>query len=232
MVLLVTLLSIFAVNILLSGDNALVIALASRELPPKHQKMAILLGSGGAVVLRIILTFIAVYLLQIPFLKLIGGLLLFWIAVKLIADEESNGEIEAKDSLWGAVQTIIVADLVMSLDNVVAIAGVANGNMILIIVGLVMSIPIVIWGSKLISLLMKRWPITIIIGAGILGWTAGEMAISDKKIEPFLSAFNWTSWIIPLAFAVTVILVGVFISRRTNKQDEAFHAGSGRHHSA
>ncbi|ODA39675.1 Membrane protein TerC [Desulfosporosinus sp. BG] len=232
MVLLVTLLSIFAVNILLSGDNALVIALAGRELPPKHQKMAILLGSGGAVVLRIILTFVAVYLLQIPFLKLIGGLLLFWIAVKLIADEESNGEIEAKDSLWGAVQTIIVADLVMSLDNVVAIAGVANGNMILIIIGLVMSIPIVIWGSKLISLLMKRWPITIIIGAGILGWTAGEMAISDKKIEPLLSSFNWTSWIIPLAFAVTVILVGVFISGRDNKQDKAFHARSGRHHSA
>jgi len=220
MALLVTLLSIFAVNILLSGDNALVIALASRELPPKHQKMAILLGSGGAVVLRIILTLIAVFLLQIPFLKLIGGLLLFWIAVKLIVDDEDNNDaVEAKDNLWGAVQTIIMADLVMSLDNVVAIAGVANGNMILIIVGLVISIPIVIWGSKLIGLLMKRWPITIIIGAGILGWTAGEMAIADKKIEPFLSVYNWTSWIVPLTFAVVVVLLGIHMSKRNKKQE-------------
>lgn len=221
MALFFTLLSIFAINILLSGDNALVIALASRELPPKHQKMAILLGSGGAVVLRIILTFVAVYLLEIPFLKLIGGLLLFWIAIKLIADDESEGEIEAKDSLWGAVQTIIVADLVMSLDNVVAIAGVANGDMVLIVIGLLLSIPIVIWGSKLIGILMKRWPITVIIGAGILGYTAGEMTISDKKIEPLLSSFNWASWIIPLAFAIAVIVIGILVSRRNKKHEDS-----------
>ena len=221
---LLTLLSIFFVNILLSGDNALVIALASRDLPAKHKKMATLLGSAGAVGLRIVLTFLTVFLLKIPFLKLVGGLLLFWIAVKLLTNnEEDNKEVEAKDHLWGAVQTIIVADLVMSLDNVVAIAGVAKGNMVLVIIGLLTSIPIVIWGSNLISLLMKKWPITITIGAAILGWTAGEMVHADKQIEPLLESFTWTSWALPAVFAVVVVLVGLFLARKA--QVETGHGG-------
>jgi len=218
-VLFVQLLSLLAVDIVLSGDNALVIALASRELPPILQKRAILFGSLGAVLLRVIMTFIAVYLLQIPFLKLVGGLLLLWIAIKLIVDEESNEEVAAEEHLWGAVKTIIVADFVMSLDNVVAIAAVANGHMGLMMIGLAISIPIVMWGSTLISIIMKRWPITIIIGAGILGWTSGKMVIEDKKIEPFLSAYHWTSWIVPMVFAVTVILIGLYISKKNKKQE-------------
>ena len=221
---LLTLLSIFFVNILLSGDNALVIALASRDLSPKHKKMATLLGSAGAVGLRIILTFLTVFLLRIPFLKLVGGLLLFWIALKLLAnDEEENKEVAAKDHLWGAVQTIIVADLVMSLDNVVAIAGVAKGNMGLVVIGLLTSIPIVIWGSNLISLLMKKWPITIIIGAAILGWTAGEMIHADQRIAPLLESFAWTAWALPAVFAAMVVLAGLFLSRKA--QLEAGHGG-------
>lgn len=212
--LLLTFFNIFVVNILLSGDNALVIALASRNLPPQHQKMAMLLGSFGAVVSRIILTFIAVYLLQIPLLRIMGGFMLLRIAVKLISGEESPGEVVAKDSLWGAVQTIILADVVMSLDNVIAIASVANGNVVLIILSLLISTPVVIWGSKFIDLLMKKWPITVIMGAGILGWTAGEMIIEDKIIEPFLNPYGWTSWIVPAGLAVFVVLVGVLLSGR------------------
>lgn len=215
---LLTFLNIFAVNILLSGDNALVIALASRDLPPQRQKTAILLGSTGAVVLRIILTFIAVYLLQVPFLKIIGGLLLLRIAVKLLAGEEGPGEVVAQESLWGAVQTIILADLVMSLDNVLAIAGVANGNVVLIVLGLLISIPVVVWGSKFIGQLMKKWPITVIIGAGILGWTASEMVIEDKVIEPFFNNYSWASWGVPAGIAAIVIFVGVLIRKKCEKQ--------------
>ena len=200
----------------------MVIALASRDLPAKHKKMATILGSVGAVGLRIVLTFVAVYLLTIPYLKLVGGVLLFWIAVKLIAnDEEESQEVAAKSHLWGAVQTIIIADLVMSLDNVVAIAGVANGHMPLIIVGLVTSIPVVIWGSNLIGLLMKKWPVTIVIGAGILGWTAGEMILSDKKIGPVLEHIEGASWGVPFLIALLVIGIGLIISRRRQKKEEA-----------
>lgn len=182
---LLTLASIFFVNILLSGDNAL-------------------------------------NLLNIPFLKLVGGLLLFWIAVKLLSeDEENKEEIEARDHLWGAVKTIIVADLVMSLDNVVAIAGVANGNMPLIVIGLLTSIPIVIWGSNLISILMKKWPITIIFGAGILGWTAGEMMLGDKKVGTLFEHLAWTHWGIPGIVALIVIGAGVVISRKKKEQYES-----------
>ncbi|HMM20141.1 MAG TPA: TerC family protein [Selenomonadales bacterium] len=206
--------SITMINIILSGDNALVIALASRNLPPEHKRLAILLGTGGAIVMRAILSVIAVYLLNIPYLQIVGGIMLLWIAIKLIADDHANeGEIEAKSNLWGAVQTIIVADLVMSLDNVVAIAGVARGNLTLILIGLVISIPIIIWGSQLISAMMKKWPIIIIIGAAILGWTAGEMMLADQKAAPLLGAYTWTSWAVPVSLAVFVIAVGLWIAR-------------------
>ena len=211
---LVALISIITVNLLLSGDNALVIALASRKLPPEQQKKAIFWGGAGAIGLRILLTLVAIFLLQIPYLQLIGGLALLWIAVKLLAgDEENHEELEAKSNLAGAIKTIIVADMVMSIDNVIAIAGVAKGNMMLLVVGLAVSIPIIIWGSQLIHMLMERWPIIITIGAGFLGYTAGEMAISDKKIEPLLHPYPWAHWFIPAAFALMVILIGFSIAK-------------------
>ncbi|WP_425060657.1 hypothetical protein SCACP_13960 [Sporomusa carbonis] len=210
----VSLMSIIMVNLLLSGDNALVIALASRKLPPEQQKLAIFWGGAGAVGLRILLTFAAIVLLQIPFLQLIGGLALLWIAIQLLAgDEEHHDEMEAKSSLWGAVQTIIVADLVMSIDNVIAIAGVAKGNITLLIIGLVISIPIIIWGSRLIHMLIERWPVIITVGAAFLGWTAGEMAIGDKKIMPMVESYPWMHWAIPLAFAVVVIIAGSMLAK-------------------
>lgn len=210
----VSLISIITVNLLLSGDNALVIALASRKLPPQQQKQAIFWGGAGAIGLRILLTFAAIVLLQIPYLQLIGGLALLWIAVKLLAGDEENHELEANSNLWGAIKTIIFADLVMSIDNVIAIAGVAKGNITLLVIGLGISIPIIIWGSKLIHMLMERWPIIITIGAAFLGYTAGEMATSDQKIAPLLEPYPWTHWAIPLAFAVIVVILGSMLASR------------------
>jgi YjbE family integral membrane protein len=209
----VALISIITVNLLLSGDNALVIALASRKLAHEQQKKAIFWGGAGAIGLRIILTFAAIILLRIPYLQLIGGLALLWIAIKLLAGEEDHEELEAKNSLGDAIRTIIVADMVMSIDNVIAIAAVAKGNFTLLVVGLAISIPIIIWGSKVIHALMERWPIIITIGAAFLGWTAGEMATADKKIMPLLEPYPWTHWAIPAVFAVSVVIIGSILSK-------------------
>ncbi|HWR41550.1 TerC family protein [Sporomusa sp.] len=216
----VALFSIITVNLLLSGDNALVIALASRKLAHEQQRKAIFWGGAGAIGLRILLTFAAIFLLQIPYLQLIGGLALLWIAIKLLAGEESHEELEAKNSLGDAIKTIIVADMVMSIDNVIAIAAVAKGNITLLVVGLAISIPIIIWGSKVINALMERWPIIITIGAAFLGWTAGEMATSDKKIMPLLEPYPWTHWAIPAAFAVSVVIVGSILSKSKQANQE------------
>ncbi|MEI2438736.1 TerC family protein, partial [Priestia megaterium] len=152
------LLEILLINIVLSGDNAVVIALACRNLPDQHRNKAVVFGTLGAVVLRVGLTFVAVYLLTIPFLNFIGGLLLLWIAISLLKGED-DGDIKANSTLAGAIKTIIIADLVMSLDNVVAVAGAANGNILLIILGLVISIPLIIWGSQLLMKIMEKFPI-------------------------------------------------------------------------
>lgn len=208
------LMSIITVNLLLSGDNALVIALASRQLPPEQQKKAVFWGGAGAISLRVLLTLAAIVLLKIPYLQLLGGLALLWIAIKLLAgDEDNHQELEAHNSLWGAVRTIIIADLVMSIDNVIAIAGVAKGDIVLLIVGLGISIPIIIWGSKLIHGLMERWPVIVTIGAAFLGWTAGDMAVSDQKIHLLIEPYPWTNWVIPLGFAICVIVIGSLLGK-------------------
>ncbi len=205
---LLPLLSIIMVNILLSGDNALVIALASRKLPQHQQRSAMLFGSAGAIGLRVILTFIAVAILKIPYLQIIGGVLLLWIAIKLLTDRHHHDKIEAQKSLWHAVKTIIIADVIMSLDNVIAIIGIAKGNTSLLIVGLVISIPIIIWGSKCIGVLIKKWPILIIVGSLFLGWTAGEMVVSDGQVVQIVERNYWLKLIIPSAFAVIVVISG------------------------
>lgn len=211
---LVPLFSIIMINLLLSGDNALVIALASRALPKEQQKKAIFWGGAGAVGLRIILTVFAIILLQIPYLQFAGGLLLLWVAVKLMSGEhESHEDIKAASTIWDAVKTILVADLVMSLDNVIAIAGVAKGHMGLLIIGLAISIPIILWGSRLIMSLMEKWPIVITLGAAFLGWTAGEMIVGDKKIEELLLSYPWAHWLIPFSLALFVIAAGKMIHK-------------------
>ncbi|MEG6585790.1 TerC family protein [Dendrosporobacter sp. 1207_IL3150] len=210
-----SLLSIITVNLVLSGDNALVIALACRRLPDKQRKVATIIGGAGAIILRIVLTFLTIYLLQIPYLQLMGGLLLFWIALKLAKNEHHDNEnVSNACSLGEAVKTIIVADVVMSLDNVIAIAGVAKGDVSLLIVGLAISIPLIIWGSKLINMLMERWPIIIVIGAAFLGWTAGEMITSDTKTIELLTKYPWLNIAFPEVFAGLIVIVSMISSKK------------------
>lgn len=209
---LLPLLSIIMINILLSGDNALVIALASRKLTPKQQQSAMLFGSAGAIGLRIGLTFVAVFILKIPYLQMIGGVLLLWIAIKLIADCYHHEKIEAKTNLWDAVKTIIIADLVMSLDNVIAIIGIAKGNTSLLVSGLIISMPLIIWGSKFIGMVIQKWPIFIVIGSVFLGWTGGEMVVCDAQIAQIVERNYWLKLVIPSVFSVLVVLTGSYIS--------------------
>jgi YjbE family integral membrane protein len=184
------LLKIIGVNVILSGDNAVVIALAARSLPQKQQKQAVFWGAGAAIVLRIILTLFAVALLTLPWLKIVGSLLLFWIGIKLLVPEEDDGEIEASDQLLAAIKTILVADLVMSLDNVIAVAAAAGGSVILLILGLAISIPLVIFGATLLIKLMERFPVIITIGAGLIGWVAGEMLVADSALEGWFTGLG------------------------------------------
>ena len=173
---------IIGVNIVLSGDNAVVIALAARSLPAKQQKAAVLWGSGAAVVMRIILTIFAVALLTLPWLKIVGSLLLFWIGIKLLVPEDDDADINASEHLMTAIKTILIADLVMSLDNVIAVAAAAGGSMTLLILGLAISIPLVVFGATLLVTLMERYPVIITIGAALIGLVAGEMLVTDPIV--------------------------------------------------
>ncbi len=179
---------IIVANILLSGDNAVVIALAARSLPPKQQKQAIMIGSGAAIVMRILLTLVAAQLLQLPWLKLIGAALLLYIGVTLLLpeDEEGDGHADGKGSMAAAVRTILIADLVMSLDNVIAVAAAAKGDTTLLVLGLAISIPLVIFGSTLLLKVIERFPIIVWLGAALLGFIAGEIALADPAIRDWI----------------------------------------------
>jgi YjbE family integral membrane protein len=184
------LLKIIGVNIILSGDNAVVIALAARSLPAKQQKQAVLWGSLAAIVMRVVLTIFAVALLTLPWLKLIGSLLLFWIGVKLLIPEDDDDNIQASDQLLAAIKTILIADLVMSLDNVIAVAAAAGGSYLLLVLGLAISIPLVIFGATLLLKLMERFPVIITIGAGLIGWVAGEMLVADRALHGWFTGMG------------------------------------------
>ena len=186
------LLKIIGVNVILSGDNAVVIALAARSLPPQQQKKAVFWGAGAAIILRILLTLFAVALLTLPWLKLVGSLLLFWIGVKLLIPEEGDDDIQASEHLITAIKTILIADLVMSLDNVIAVAAAAGGSVVLLILGLAISIPLVIFGATLLIKLMERFPVIITGGAGLIGWVAGEMLVADHALAGWLTSLGAT----------------------------------------
>ena len=183
---------IIGVNIVLSGDNAVVIALAARSLPPQQQKLAIFWGSGAAIIMRIVLTLFAVTLLGMPWLKLIGSLLLFWIGAKLLIEEEGDENINSSDNLIAAIKTILIADLVMSLDNVIAVAAAAQGNIVLLVLGLAISIPLVIFGATLLLKLMERYPVIITIGAALIGMVAGEMLVTDHALKDWQTGIGIT----------------------------------------
>jgi YjbE family integral membrane protein len=211
----VGLLKIIWINILLSGDNAVVIALAARGLPPEQQKKAIMFGSGAAVVLRIGLTIVAAWLLELQGLQIIGGLLLLWIGAQLLADEEEGDE-EGHEhaNLMTAVRTILIADLVMSLDNVIGVAAAAKGDQVLLIIGLAISIPLVIFGSSMMIKLMERFPLIITLGAALIGWVGGETVASDVLLRDFAAENHWFHMASAAAGAAIVLAWGKWIERR------------------
>ncbi|SFE19653.1 TerC family protein [Nitrosomonas sp. Nm166] len=207
---------IIAIDIVLGGDNAVVIALACRRLPEQQRKLGIFWGVFGAIALRVVMIFFALSLLTIPYLKIVGAALLIWIGIKLLQPEsEGDHEINASTTLLGAIKTIIVADAVMSLDNVIAIAGAAKDEIGLVIFGLVISVPIIVWGSQLVMKIMDRYPVTIAIGAGLLGWIAGDMVVSDVVTKEWVNTqAKYLHWVAPVATASIVIVVGKMLAAR------------------
>ena len=185
----VALMQIMLINVVLSGDNAVVIALACRRLSPAHQKKAFVWGSVGVVVLMVGLTACVVFLLSLPYLEVVGSLLLLWIGIKLLAPgEEDKGEGKVATHFWHAVRIIIIADIIMSLDNVLAMAGAAKGHLWMLIAGLVVTVPVILFGSAMLMKLMSRFPVFVTIGAGLIGWVAGEMIISDPALKDWIDA--------------------------------------------
>jgi YjbE family integral membrane protein len=216
----VALLQIIGVNIILSGDNAVVIALAARSLPREQQKQAVIWGSGAAVVMRIALTIVAVELLRLPYLKFVGAALLLWIGIQLLLpEEETGGEGDGAGATAGmlaAIRTILIADLVMSLDNVIAVAAAAKGSIVLLTLGLVISIPLVIFGSTVLMRFMERWPVIITVGGGLLGWVAGEMAVTDPAVKDWIDAnAAWLHYAAPVLGAIIVVAVGKWLATRS-----------------
>ena len=214
----IALIQIVAIDIVLGGDNAIIIALACRNLPKKQKRLGILWGTAGAITLRVILVFFASALMTTPGLRLIGGILLLWIGIKLLTDQAGDdleGKIAQKVSLIGAIQTIIIADFVMSLDNALAIAAASKGSMFLVVFGLVLSVPIIIGGSTIILKMMERYPFIITLGAGLLGWLGGDLIANDKVNETILPAIILQSpWIAAIAGAGIVVGVGSLIATR------------------
>lgn len=215
------LLQIIGVDIILAGDNAVVIALACRNLEPRHRNPAIIAGSLGAVALRVLFVFFVVWLMAVPYLKAVGGLLLLWIGVKLLQPEDEHEASGARGaaSLWGAIRTIIIADAVMSLDNVIAIAAASRGDTVLLVLGLLISIPLVVFGSQLILKVLIRWPMLVIAGGGLLGWIAGDVTAKDPAFQPWIDAnAYWLHHAAPAAGAAFVIVVGLWLKRRARER--------------
>lgn len=207
--------SILIINILLSVDNAVLIAMASRGLPDRQRRVAVWWGVFGAIALRIVLIIIVQKLLQIPLLQAAGGILLLWIAIKLLTSTEDHSSVRESASLWAAVWTIIVADFVMSLDNVLAIAAAAKGDASLIVIGLLLSIPLIIWGSHFVARLLDDYPLLEYVGAGILGFISGEMLAADTMFERYvIESIRFPESILPWLGVFIVVAVGYFSRRR------------------
>ncbi|HEY2494948.1 MAG TPA: TerC family protein [Paenibacillus sp.] len=214
------LLNIVFLDLVLAGDNAIVIGLAARNLPASTQKKAIFYGTAGAILLRIVATIIVVWLLDIPWLLLIGGILLVWIAYKLMTDDNDHTDVKAGQTLWTAVRTIIIADAAMGLDNVIAVAGAANHNIVLVVIGLLISVPIVVWGSTLFIKLINRFPWIIYLGSAVLGYTASNMMTEEKMFATFFEHYP----ALRILFIILVtggVLVAGFMKIRSNQQKKS-----------
>jgi YjbE family integral membrane protein len=225
------LIQIIGVNIILSGDNAIVIALACRNLPPRQQKLGILFGAGAAVLLRVIFTIFIVYLLTVPYLKFAGGLLLLWIGVKLLTGEDEGEHVDAASGLINAIKIVLIADMVMSLDNVIAVAAAAKGSVPLLVIGLLISVPLVVYGATLLTKMIGRFPIIVVLGAALIGYISGEVMVTDPAWAEWIDQkAHWMHWAAPLFFGVVVVLVGDVLARKpfeAPEDDEAAAAAVG-----
>ncbi len=215
---LTSLLSIIVIDVVLGGDNAIVIGLAARNLPKEQQKRAIAWGTAGAVGVRLVATFVVVWLLKIPGLLLVGGLLLIRIAYNLLLDKRAERDLPAKQNLKEAIKTIVVADAVMGLDNILAIAGAAKGNYVLVILGLLISVPIIVWGSKIILTFIERYPIIIYFGSGVLAFTAVRMIIDEPLLSSYFDQNTVLKWILGIVIIGGVLLVGKVRNKEAAKQ--------------
>jgi YjbE family integral membrane protein len=215
------LLAIVVIDLVLAGDNAIVIGLAARNLPKAQQKKVIVWGTVGAIAIRSLLTLAVVWLLMIPGLLLLGGLLLIWIAYKLLVEKKEHGNVAAGASLWAAIKTIMIADTVMGLDNVLAIAGAAHGEFLLVLLGLLVSVPIVIWGSTVILKWVERYPSIMYIGAGVLAWTSSKMIVDEPFLKGFFAENPLLKWGLSLAVIAGVLLCGRLKNRRNEELEKS-----------
>ncbi|MET0786055.1 MAG: TerC family protein [Paenisporosarcina sp.] len=214
---LVALLSIIMIDLVLAGDNAIVIGMSAKNLPPQHRKKAIIWGTAGAVVVRVLATLAIVWILKIPGLQLVGGLILIWIAYKLLIEDGDAGDHKASSNLWSAIGTIIVADTIMGLDNVLAVAGAAgasNHSFILVVLGLIISIPIMVWGSTMFVKLIDKFPIIIYIGSGVLAFTAARMITHEPYLKDFFESNQLLTWAMISFITIAVLLAGRFKNRK------------------
>lgn len=223
-----SLLTIVFIDLLLAGDNAIVIGLAARNLPKETQKKAILYGTAGAVLIRIVATAVVVWLLKIPFLLALGGVVLLWIAYKLLVQEDQHGDIKPAATLLASIQTIVVADAAMGLDNVIAVAGAAHGSLALVIIGLLISIPIVVWGSTLFIKLIERFKWIIYIGSGVLAYTAAKMIVHEKRFGDWFGDTPLLGWTFEAAMVALVIVAGVWTQAVKARRVQHRRAASGR----
>ncbi|GAE37055.1 TerC family protein [Halalkalibacter akibai] len=214
---LISLLTIIGIDIILGGDNAIVVALACRNLPKEIRNRAIVLGIGLALITRMSLTVVAVQLLEIPFLLAVSGALLIYIAYSLLSEQADDRQIEGGTSLWSAIKAIIVADLVMGFDNVIAVAGAAHGDHVLVLIGLLVSVPIIIWGSKLILKAFDRFPIIVYIGAGILAYTASRMITHEEMLAPLFSQHPYFTLAFKALIIAGVLIAGVIRVKMSKK---------------
>ncbi|PYI52621.1 TerC family protein [Paenibacillus flagellatus] len=218
---------IVVIDLVLAGDNAIVIGMAARNLPKEQQKKAVIWGTVGAVIIRAIATIAVVWLLKIPGLLLAGGLFLIWIALKLLIEEKDHGAVKAGTSLAAAIRTIVIADAVMGIDNVLAVAGAAHGETWLVIVGLAISVPIMVWGSTMILKVLERYPVTMYIGAAVLAFTAAKMVVDEKFVKAWIGT-GFLKWTIVALIVIGVMLAGNAITRARARRKAESEAESGR----
>ena len=208
---------IAVINIVLSGDNAVVIALACRSLSPKDQRKAFIVGTGGIVVLMTLLTSCAALLMTLPYIQLVGCVLLLWIGIKLLLPEDEGGDVKESANFWSAVKTIIIADIVMSLDNVLGMAGAAQGHLGMLFLGLLITMPLILFGSAMLVRLMERFPSFVVIGAGLLGYVAGDMAVGDPAVKTYVDTHvHFLEMLAPIVGALLVVVAGKLLARHRN----------------